>query len=463
MKPKVVKSVVPKAVQNSKGYQERQKSKKEANKQTSTLATANMAHLNDQYENARTHYLIQQAILSKMTEYVDAYRTSEDVSVKENVNKYRSIEIPLCKQIMEQERQRMDALKKQIDEGKEPSYFDVDDIPEDGEFDASAEDVPEDATPEERKSFLARRKEAFETAKAEKLQQRESHKNEFGDAFTKNSEALMNYRDATSGMRKLIINVNDLDVSDPDFASKLADIRSTLAMHQDAVASNEDAFKASYADMQTSHNEYLDTIGISKKYRMSSIHNAMQTFVDKRKSEFAESMKNVKDDASDELDTGVEKFSDFRVDMKDKAKDIQHKAVSTVGKVAKVGKAVKQKFAKTPKTGSPVMDEVIEIGDEMPVADVEADDVIDIETATDAKSGQTQILSEAELSAMDKSEKESPEVLAKKHEERVAMAKSMPASGESPAPAQETHLPNGRPLPEMKQETAVEYEHEVLA
>lgn len=463
MKPKAVKSVVPKAVQNSKGYQERQKSKKEANKQTSTLATANMAHLNDQYENARTHYLIQQAILSKMTEYVDAYRTSEDVSVKENVNKYRSIEIPLCKQIMEQERQRMDALKKQIDEGKEPSYFDVDDIPEDGEFDASAEDVPEDATPEERKSFLARRKEAFETAKAEKLQQRESHKNEFGDAFTKNSEALMNYRDATSGMRKLITNVNDLDVSDPDFASKLADIRSTLAMHQDAVASNEDAFKASYTDMQTSHNEYLDTIGISKKYRMSSIHNAMQTFVDKRKSEFAESMKNVKDDVSDELDTGVEKFSDFRVDMKDKAKDIQHKAVSTVGKVAKVGKAVKQKFAKTPKTGSPVMDEVIEIGDEMPVADVEADDVIDVETATDAKSGQTQILSEAELSAMDKSEKESPEVLAKKHEERVAMAKSMPASGESPAPAQETHLSNGRPLPEMKQETAVEYEHEVLA
>lgn len=463
MKPKTVKSVVPKAVQNSKGYQERQKSKKEANKQTSTLATANMAHLNDQYENARTHYLIQQAILSKMTEYVDAYRTSEDVSVKENVNKYRSIEIPLCKQIMEQERQRMDALKKQIDEGKEPSYFDVDDIPEDGEFDASAEDVPEDATPEERKSFLARRKEAFETAKAEKLQQRESHKNEFGDAFTKNSEALMNYRDATSGMRKLITNVNDLDVSDPDFASKLADIRSTLAMHQDAVASNEDAFKASYTDMQTSHNEYLDTIGISKKYRMSSIHNAMQTFVDKRKSEFAESMKNVKDDVSDELDTGVEKFSDFRVDMKDKAKDIQHKAVSTVGKVAKVGKAVKQKFAKTPKTGSPVMDEVIEIGDEMPVADVEADDVIDVETATDSKGGQTQILSEAELSAMDKSEKESPEVLAKKHDERVAMAKSMPASGESPAPAQETHLPNGRPLPEMKQETAVEYEHEVLA
>lgn len=462
MKPKAVKSVVPKAVQNSKGYQERQKSKKEANKQTSTLATANMAHLNDQYENARTHYLIQQAILSKMTEYVDAYRTSEDVSVKENVNKYRSIEIPLCKQIMEQERQRMDALKKQIDEGKEPSYFDVDDIPEDGEFDASAEDVPEDATPEERKSFLARRKEAFETAKAEKLQQRESHKNEFGNAFTKNSEALMNYRDATSGMRKLITNVNDLDVSDPDFASKLADIRSTLAMHQDAVASNEDAFKASYTDMQTSHNEYLDTIGISKKYRMSSIHNAMQTFVDKRKSEFAESMKNVKDDVSDELDTGVEKFSGFRVDMKDKAKDIQHKAVSTVGKVAKVGKVVKQKFAKTPKTGSPVMDEAIEIGDEMPVADVEADDVIDVETATEAKNGQTQILSEAELSAMDKGEKESPEVLAKKHDERVAMAKSMPASGESPAPAQETHLPNGRPLPEMKQETAVEYEHEVL-
>ncbi len=463
MKPKAVKSVVPKAVQNSKGYQERQKSKKEANKQTSTLATANMAHLNDQYENARTHYLIQQAILSKMTEYVDAYRTSEDVSVKENVNKYRTIEIPLCKQIMEQERQRMDALKKQIDEGKEPSYFDVDDIPEDGEFDASAEDVPEDATPEERKSFLARRKEAFETAKAEKLQQRESHKNEFGDAFTKNSEALMNYRDATSGMRKLITNVNDLDVSDPDFASKLADIRSTLAMHQDAVASNEDAFKASYTDMQTSHNEYLDTIGISKKYRMSSIHNAMQTFVDKRKSEFAESMKNVKDDVSDELDTGVEKFSDFKVDMKDKAKDIQHKAVSTVGKVAKVGKVVKQKFAKTPKTGSPVMDEVIEIGDEMPVADVEADDVIDVNTETEAKGGQTQILSEAELSAMDKSEKESPEVLAKKHEERVAMAKSMPASGESPVPVQETHLPNGRPLPEMKQETAVEYEHEVLA
>lgn len=463
MKPKAVKSVVPKAVQNSKGYQERQKSKKEANKQTSTLATANMAHLNDQYENARTHYMIQQAILSKMTEYVDAYRTSEDVSVKENVNKYRTIEIPLCKQIMEQERQRMDALKKQIDEGKEPSYFDVDDIPEDGEFDASAEDVPEDATPEERKSFLARRKEAFETAKAEKLQQRESHKNEFGDAFSKNSEALMNYRDATSGMRKLITNVNDLDVSDPDFASKLADIRSTLAMHQDAVASNEDAFKASYTDMQTSHNEYLDTIGISKKYRMSSIHNAMQTFVDKRKSEFAESMKNVKDDVSDELDTGVEKFSDFKVDMKDKAKDIQHKAVSTVGKVAKVGKVVKQKFAKTPKTGSPVMDEVIEIGDEIPVADVEADDVIDVNTETEAKGGQTQILSEAELSAMDKSEKESPEVLAKKHDERVAMAKSMPASGESPAPAQETHLPNGRPLPEMKQETAVEYEHEVLA
>lgn len=463
MKPKTVKSVVPKAVQNSKGYQERQKSKKEANKQTSTLSTANMAHLNDQYENARTHYMIQQAILSKMTEYVDAYRTSEDVSVKENVNKYRTIEIPLCKQIMEQERQRMDALKKQIDEGKEPSYFDVDDIPEDGEFDASAEDVPEDATPEERKSFLARRKEAFETAKAEKLQQREFHKNEFGDAFSKNSEALMNYRDATSGMRKLITNVNDLDVSDPDFASKLADIRSTLAMHQDAVASNEDAFKASYTDMQTSHNEYLDTIGISKKYRMSSIHNAMQTFVDKRKSEFAESMKNVKDDVVDELDTDVEKFSDFKVDMKDKAKDIQHKAVSTVGKVAKVGKAVKQKFAKTPKTGSPVMDEVIEIGDEMPVADVEADDVIDVETETEAKGGQTQILSEAELSAMDKSEKESPEVLAKKHEERVAMAKSMPASGESPAPTQETHLPNGRPLPEMKQETAVEYEHEVLA
>ena len=463
MKPKTVKSVVPKAVQNSKGYQERQASKKEANKQTSTLSTANMAHLNDQYENARTHYMIQQAILSKMTEYVDAYRTSEDVSVKENVNKYRTIEIPLCKQIMEQERQRMDALKKQIDEGKEPSYFDVDDIPEDGEFDASAEDVPEDATPEERKSFLARRKEAFETAKAEKLQQRESHKNEFGDAFTKNSEALMNYRDATSGMRKLITNVNDLDVSDPDFASKLADIRSTLAMHQDAVASNEDAFKASYTDMQTSHNEYLDTIGISKKYRMSSIHNAMQTFVDKRKSEFAESMKNVKDDVADELDTGVEKFSDFKVDVKDKAKDIQHKAVSTVGKVAKVGKVVKQKFAKTPKTGSPVMDEVIEIGDEMPVADVEADDVIDVNTETEAKGGQTQILSEAELSAMDKSEKESPEVLAKKHEERVAMAKSMPASGESPAPVQETHLPNGRPLPEMKQETAVEYEHEVLA
>lgn len=463
MKPKTVKSVVPKAVQNAKGYQERQASKKEANKQTSTLSTANMAHLNDQYENARTHYMIQQAILSKMTEYVDAYRTSEDVSVKENVNKYRTIEIPLCKQIMEQERQRMDALKKQIDEGKEPSYFDVDDIPEDGEFDASAEDVPEDATPEERKSFLARRKEAFETAKAEKLQQRESHKNEFGDAFAKNSEALMNYRDATSGMRKLITNVNDLDVSDPDFASKLADIRSTLAMHQDAVASNEDAFKASYTDMQTSHNEYLDTIGISKKYRMSSIHNAMQTFVDKRKSEFAESMKNVKDDVADELDTDVEKFSDFKVDVKDKVKDIQHKAVSTVGKVAKVGKVVKQKFAKTPKTGSPVMDEVIEIGDEMPVADVEADDVIDVETETEAKGGQTQILSEAELSAMDKSEKESPEVLAKKHEERVAMAKSMPASGESPAPAQETHLPNGRPLPEMKQETAVEYEHEVLA
>lgn len=463
MKPKTVKSVVPKAVQNSKGYQERQASKKEANKQTSTLSTANMAHLNDQYENARTHYMIQQAILSKMTEYVDAYRTSEDVSVKENVNKYRTIEIPLCKQIMEQERQRMDALKKQIDEGKEPSYFDVDDIPEDGEFDASAEDVPEDATPEERKSFLARRKEAFETAKAEKLQQRESHKNEFGDAFAKNSEALMNYRDATSGMRKLITNVNDLDVSDPDFASKLADIRSTLAMHQDAVVSNEDAFKASYTDMQTSHNEYLDTIGISKKYRMSSIHNAMQTFVDKRKSEFAESMKNVKDDVADELDTGVEKFSDFKVDVKDKAKDIQHKAVSTVEKVAKVGKVVKQKFAKTPKTGSPVMDEAIEIGDEMPVADVEADDVIDVETETEAKGGQTQILSEAELSAMDKSEKESPEVLAKKHEERVAMAKSMPASGESPAPAQETHLPNGRPLPEMKQETAVEYEHEVLA
>ena len=355
---------------------------------------------------------------------------------------------------MEQERQRMDALKKQIDEGKEPSYFDVDDIPDDGEFDASAEDVPEDATPEERKSFLARRKEAFETAKAEKLQQRESHKTEFGDAFTKNSEALMNYRDVTSGMRKLITTVNDLDVSDPDFASKLADIRSILVMHQDAVVSNEDAFKASYADMQTSHNEYLDTIGISKKYRMSNIHNAMQTFVDKRKSEFAESMKNVKADVSDELDTDMEKFSDFKVDMKDKAKDIQHKTVNTVGKVAKVGKAVKQKFAKTPKTGSPIMDEVIEIGDEMPVTDVEA--------ATDAKSGQTQILSEAELRAMDKGE-ESPEVLAKKHDERVAMAKSMPASGESPAPVQETHLPNGRPLPEMKQETAVEYEHEVLA